>query len=407
MSHQHYDFLIIGGGMTAASAVKGIRDRNADGTIGIIGDDADPPMTRPALSKQLWLDPAFSLQHVWLHPEAHGAQLHLQHHATQLDLTLHEVRCSNGACFHYHRLLIATGGRPSWQQIDASDRVIYFRSVDDYRRLRAWTYTEASVHVAVVGGGWLGLELAAALSQQDDVQVQLVIPQRALGEQYFPPTLVDWLQRTFTAHDINLLPENHVLQGEETDDGVTLILEDGADLMTDVVVMCTGIKPCTSLAVQAGLEVMDGIVVNEHLQTSDTDVFAAGDVANYPDTLMGRQRVEHVDNAQKMGICAGRNMAGDRSPYAHTPYFYSQLFGLNVKGIGHMSADYRMDCHWQATPDGGALPCGIVLYRGDDDTIRGVLLINVNDADQGLTVARNAIGGRGNAALLSLLLAQQ
>lgn len=392
MNAQHYDYLIVGAGMAAACAAKGIRERDADGSIGIIGDEADPPATRPALSKKLWLDSSFSLQQIWMHPEqASGAKLHLKHQVAHIERAKNEVYCSNGTRFHYHHLLIATGGKPVIQSLAASERVLYFRTVADYRRLRAWTYTAGPLNAVVVGGSWLGMELAAALCQQDNVNVQWVIPQQMLGEQRFPPELSKWLHQTFETHGVEIISENHVLQGEENDRGVSLILEDGSDLMADVVVMCTGIAPCTELAQRCGLATDNGIPVDEYLQTADPNIFAAGDIAFYPDALLGNQRVEHVDNAQTMGRWAGRNMAGAHEAYTHTPYFYTCLFGLDLKGIGHMSTDLQQICHWQAPPVAGQPPLGVIYYTDDDHLIRGVALINIEDSDAALSLARSVI----------------
>ena len=397
MSTLHYDYLIVGGGMAAASAVRGIRERDPEGSIGILGDEADPPAVRPALSQQLWCDPSFSMQQIWMHPERLGAQVHLQHHATQLDRTLHRISCHYGATFHYHRLLIATGVSPTWQQIAASDRVLYFRTVADYRTLRAWTHTNALVHVAVVGGGWLGLQLAAALSQQDTLQVQLITDHSTLGAQYLPPALAHWLQDTFTQQGVSVRAGQHVLQKNETDGGIVITLENGSDVVADTLVMCTEIAPRTLLALQSGLEVADGIVVNEYLQTADPTIFAAGDVANYPDARLGRQRIELAGNAYKMGACAGRNMAGAHDAYTHTPYFSLQLFTLALTGVGRFSADCQMLCHWQNAPTGSELPVGTVYYIAADKTICGVLLVNSSDAEHGLALARSAIGTRCSA----------
>ncbi len=406
MSAQHYDYLIVGAGMAAACAAQGIRERDKSGSIGILGDDIDPPATRPALAKKLWLDPAFSLQKIWMRPDQHaGAHLHLQHHVVELDRHECTVRCSNGARFHYGQLLLATGGKPTLQRLPPSERVLYFRTVSDYRVLRAWSHTDGILHAAVVGGSWLGMELTAALCQQERVRVQWVISQPQPGTDRFPPALCTWLQHAFSTHGVEILSENHVLQGDESEDDVSLILEDGSDISADVAVMCTGIAPCDELAYQSGLAVDDGITVNEYLQTSDPTVFAAGDIAFYPDSRLGRQRVEHVDNAQQMGRCAGRNMAGASEAYTHTPYFYTRLFGLDLKGIGHMSTDLQLICHWKTPPSPGNTPCGVIYYADDDSTLRGIVFINIDDSEAGLTLARQVINTRDSGRPETILKA--
>ena len=403
MNAQHYDYLIVGAGMAAACAAQGIRTQDDSGSIGMLGDDADPPATRPALSKKLWLDETFSLQAIWMHPEqSTGAELHLNHRVIDIDREAHTVLCANQARFHYGKLLLATGGKPALQQLQPSERVLYFRTVADYRVLRAWSYAGEPLHVAVVGGSWLGMELAAALCQQDDVNVQWVLSAPTPGADRFPAELSTRLQRTFEAHGVELYAENHVLQGEEHDDGVSLILEDGSDLTADVVVMCTGIAPCDALAHQSGLAADNGINVNEYLQTADPDIFAAGDIAYYQDARLGWQRVEHVDNAQTMGHWAGRNMAGASEAYTHTPYFYTRLFDLEIKGVGQLDAELQQVCHWHRSPTQTAPPCGVVCYIGDDGHVAGVGLVNISDADNGLAWAYSVVGTRDSTVPLHL-----
>lgn len=404
MNAQHYDYLIIGAGMAAACAARGIRERDKEGSIGIIGDDVDPPATRPALSKKLWLDPEFSLQKIWMRPDQNaGAHIHLNHHASLLDRSQHGVRCSNGACFHYGKLLIATGSKPVEQQLHPSERVLYFRTVTDYRRLRAWCHTDSSFQAIIVGGSWLGMELAAALCQQDKVKVQWVISQHRPGGHRFPTALCSWLQHAFTAHGVEIIGDNHVLQGEESDTGISLILEDGSDRNADVVVMCTGVEPCMELAQQSGLAAEDGIIVNEYLQTTDPDIFAAGDIAYYPDALLGPQRIEHVDNANAMGHWAGRNMAGTPEPYTYTPYFYTRLFGLDLKGIGQIDADLQKVCHWKTPLIEGQMPCGVIYYTDNEGTILGVMLLNIDNADAALAWARHVINTQADGRPDTLL----
>lgn len=163
-------------------------------------------------------------------------------------------------------------------------------------------------------------------------------------------------------------------QGEETDGGVVLTLDDGSVIEADAVVAGLGIEPQTALAADAGLTVRDGIVVSSTLLTDDDSVFAAGDVAEYPDRILGTRRVEHVDNAKQQGRQAGRNLADADETYDHTPMFYSNVFDMGYEAVGRVSTELDTLEDWQ-----DPLTTGVVYYLDDDGTVRGVLLWNVPD----------------------------
>jgi 3-phenylpropionate/trans-cinnamate dioxygenase ferredoxin reductase subunit len=354
MSHD-YDYLIIGGGMVADAAAKGIREKDANGTIGIVGEESTAPFPRPALSKKLWTDPDFSEDDAALDTaDETGATLHLGARADTIDRDAKTVTTSTGESFGYGRLLIATGGHP--RQITGlapSARVIYYRTLEHYHRLRAAAADHP--HVAVVGGGYIGTEIAAALVQNGS-SVTLVHPDDVLGSRTFPSVIADEIDTMFT------------------DAGVRLELSDGTSVEADLAVIGLGIEPAGVLARRSGLETSSdgGIVVDERLTTSDPDVLAAGDVAEYPDRILGRRRVEHVDNANEMGATAGRILAGSDEVYDHTPMFYSDLFDAWYEAVGTLDASLRTEV--VGKPDGGK----VVYYVGDDEVV-GVLLWKVGD----------------------------
>lgn len=377
MQHQ-YDYLIIGAGMTAANAVHGIRERDPHGSIGILGEESDPPATRPALSKKLWTDPAFVLDKIWI--PTGDATVHTHTRVTQLDRKEHRAHAEDGTTFIYGKLLLATGGHPRTIDLPASERVLYFRTVEDYRHLRALSQRHRP-HIAVIGGSFIGTELAAALVQ-NDCKVTLIFPERILGSRMFPNTLAMHFHDTYEAEGINLMPGRHVVQGFESDDDVQLILDDGSELNVDGVAIGLGITPATTLAEEAGLQVKEGIVVDAQLRTQDPDIYAAGDVAHYPDSRLGLTRVEHVDNANEMGQCVGRIMAGAEERYTHTPYFYSNVFDFSYQAVGQVSTQRECIEHW-VTPGRQ----GMVFYV-DNERVKGVLLLNLNDTDKALEYAR-------------------
>ncbi|GAA3332809.1 FAD-dependent oxidoreductase [Curtobacterium albidum] len=368
-----FRYLIVGGGMVADAAARGIREIDQDGSIGILSEEHDRPYARPALSKKLWTDPEFDWdEKVDLHTEETGATFVLGSAVTAIDRAAKTVTTADGQTHGYERLLLATGGKPrGLRGLEPSDRVLDYRSAADYRKLRA--FADAGAHVAVVGGGYIGTEIASGVVQ-NGAKVTLVDPDETVGARMFPEGLAHAFQQRFVDHGVELRLGRRVESGTQTADGVTLTLDDGSVLEADAVVVGLGIEPQTQLAADAGLTVDDGIVVSSTLVTDDESVFAAGDVAEYPDRILGTRRVEHVDNAQQQGRQAGRNLADADETYDHTPMFYSDVFDMGYEAVGQVSTKLHTVEDWQE-PN----VTGVVYYLDDDDTVRGVLLWNVWD----------------------------
>ncbi|KAA9084093.1 NAD(P)/FAD-dependent oxidoreductase [Microbacterium radiodurans] len=374
---ESFDYLIVGGGMVADAAARGIREIDSDGVIGILSADVDEPYTRPALSKKLWTDPDFTADQVPLRTaDDTGAVIRLRTLVTELDRDGRSVVTASGERIGYRRLLLATGSKPGDADSPPSDRVLAFRSAADYRRLR-----ELAGHgrrIVVVGGGYIGAEIAAALVQNDTV-VDLVFPDAVLGAATFPPAIAERYESLFADAGVNLVRGRRVERVAPLTDTVTLTLDDDTELHADAAVLGLGVTPVTDLAETAGLRVEDGVVVDEHLVTSDDSIWAAGDIASYPDRLLGRTRVEHVDNAQEMGRAAGRSMAGAAEAYRHTPFFYSAVFGIRWEAVG--SLDAELDALVvDLEPDDDGRERTVVYYRDDSGAPVGVLLWNVADA---------------------------
>lgn len=369
-------YVIVGGGMVADAAARGIRSRDADGRIVVLGDDADAPYTRPALSKKLWTDPDFT--------EADndagtagdtGADVRTSTRVAAVDTAARTVTTDAGDVVGYGMLLLATGGRTRTGPVEDGERVVSFRTAEDYRHLRR--LAGGGRHVAVVGGSYIGTEIAAALVQ-NDTRVTLVTPDEVLGSSMFPPELALHFQRMYADAGVTIRPRTRVSGGQARQDDVVLLLDDDGDPLTvDAVVLGLGIEPSTELAEAAGLAVDDGVVVDEMLRTSDPHVYAAGDVAQYPDPVLGTTRVEHVDNAKTMGRAVGELMAGRTEPYDHTPFFYSQVLGTRYEAVGTLDGAARTVQDWQG--DDGAGGRGVVYYLDEDSRVTGVLLWDVPD----------------------------
>ncbi|AXE37711.1 Putidaredoxin reductase [Acidipropionibacterium virtanenii] len=384
-----YKYLIIGGGMVADGAARGIRELDGEGTIGILSADVDPPYTRPALTKKLWTDPSFGWSQVPLgtQPET-GADLDLETEVTSIDREKHQVRTAEGEDVGYERLLLATGVHPRQLDDAQDDAVIYFRSADDYHRVRR--LATPGRRFVIVGGGYIGSELAAALIGQG-CEVTLVFPEETLGGSMFPSEIASGYQRLFTDAGVQLLPGRQASVIGRDGQATIVTLDDGNALRADAVIAGLGTVPATELAEAAGLEVDDGIVVDAHLKTSDEAVWAAGDVASYPDAILGRTRVEHVDSARKMGRAVGRSMAGDPEPYAYTPYFYSVVFGVGWQAVGTL--DPSLEVLATETGDGEPVavyldstgaPVGVLLWQAEGrlDAARTLLARRPTDRDE-------------------------
>jgi len=366
-----FDYLIIGSGMAADAAAKGIREFDDVGRIGIVGDDADPPYTRPALTKKLWTDPEFNEDDNWLHTGTMtGATIMSATEIVSIDPDSHIVVSRDKKEFGYDQLLLATGGTVNTVDMPASERSIYFRTFADYRALRRLSGYERQV--AVIGGSYIGMELAAGLAQ-NNTQVTLIYPQPILGGDIFPEPLAQAMQADFGNREIRLLGNTRVESGSSAHDSTLLRFADGSEQRFDGVVSGLGITPRTALAQGAGVEINNGIVVDEQLRTNIRDIYAAGDVACYPDRILGRQRVEHVNNATSMGATAGRIMAGSNEVYDHTPYYYSNVFDISWQAVGTLDSSLQTIADWREPLQSG------VIYYLRNDRVAGVLLWNLAD----------------------------
>ncbi len=355
-----YRYLIVGGGMTAHAAAAGIRSVDRDGTIGLIGEDADPPYARPPLSKALWKGQA--LESIWL-PAVPGLVAHAGRRAVALDLASRWVTDERGTAYGYERLLLATGGKPRRLPF-GGDRVIYFRTVEDYRRLRA----VQGKHVAVIGGGFIGSEVAAALAMNGK-RVTMIFPEKAIGARAYPLDLAEFVNGYYQEKGVDVWSGESVTGIEPRGERTAVRVGSGREVVADAVVAGVGIAPSIELAQAAGIAVSDGIEVDERCQTSAQGVFAAGDVARFLSPGLGeRVRVEHEDNALTMGRIAGQAMAGADVAYRHLPFFYSDLFDLGYEAVGHLDPRLEVIADWKEP-----FREGVVCYL-HDGRVRGVLL---------------------------------
>ncbi|CAL1239911.1 NAD(P)/FAD-dependent oxidoreductase [Candidatus Methylocalor cossyra] len=369
----HYRYFIVGGGMTADAAVRGIREIDSKGSIGLLGREPHPPYYRPPLSKKLWQGKP--LDSVWCKTEDLDVTLLLGRQAMALDLPQKRVVDDQGTAHTFDRLLLATGGVPRRFSF-GGDGILYFRTLDDYQKLRALSETRR--RFAVIGGGFIGSEIAAALAMNGK-EVVMAFPEEGIGARAFPGELSQFLNRYYGERGVEVLPRHTVTEVRPQGDGWAVVLRDAQSalervIQADGLVAGIGIAPETTLAEAAGLAVTNGVVVDEFLRAGHPDVYAAGDVANFYNPALGeRLRVEHEDNALTMGRQAGRNMAGEAVPYHHLPYFYSDLFDLGYEAVGQLDARFELHADWREPYREG------IVYYLHGGRVRGVLLWNVWD----------------------------
>ncbi len=375
---KHFKYLIVGGGMTGDAAVRGIRQLDQDGAIGLIGAEADPPYARPPLSKGMWKGRPF--EKIWRGTEKLSVDLLLGRAARTLDPKARVIRDDRGDEYAFERLLLATGGTP--RQLPFGDgHIIYFRTLRDYERLRA--LSDSGGRFAVIGGGFIGPELAAALNMQGR-QVVMFLLRDTIGARMYPRDLSEYLNEYYAKKGVEIIAGDSVASVEEKGRRLHLRTQGGRSYDFDGVVAGIGIRPNTELAAAAGLRVDDGIVVDEQLRAAAPDIYAAGDVSRFPHSALGKlMRVEHEDNALEMGRLAGRNMAGAGEAYTHVPYFYSDLFELGYEAVGDLDSTLETFSDWQEPFQKG------VVYYLDGARVRGVLLWNVWDKrDQAAALLR-------------------
>jgi 3-phenylpropionate/trans-cinnamate dioxygenase ferredoxin reductase subunit len=363
-----HTYLIVGSGMTAAAAVHGIREVDADGSIGMIGDEGEPPYNRPPLSKGLWKGE--SVDGIWSAMNGDGLTLYSGSTAVTLDARQKQITDSGGTVYGFDKLLLATGGTP--RRLDAgNDQVIYFRTLDDYRRLRALAQDHR--RFAVIGGGFIASEIAAALSMNGN-EVVMLLPEETIGHRLFPNDLARFVTTFYQQKGVDVLTGDTAVGVELRGERQVVLTRSGREIVVDGVVAGLGIQPNLGLAREAGLDVGNGILVDEFLRTRHPDIYAAGDVAEFPDYVLGgRRRVEHEDNANVMGRLAGRAMAGDSATYHHLPFFYSDLFELGYEAVGLVDSRLETMADWTEPYRAG------VVYYLQAGRVRGVLLWNVWD----------------------------
>lgn len=337
-------FVIVGASLAGAAAAEALRESGFSGRLTLVGEESHRPYERPPLSKGYLLgkEPA---EKAYVHSEGfyaeHDIELRVKTRATAVDREAKEVVLDDGGRVGYDTLLLTTGSSVVRLKVPGAelDGLHYLRSLDDSRKLKA--ALEAGGQVAIVGGGWIGLEVAAA-ARHHGASVVLIEPQPTPLHAVLGPELGEFYAQVHRDHGVDVRLGVGVAEFKGAGVVTAILLADGTDVPADTVVVGVGIRPNVELAVEAGLLVDDGVVVDEYLRTTDPDIFAAGDVANAHNPQYGRHlRVQHWANAKDQGAAAARNMLGLDEPFTKVPYFFSDQYDVGMEYSGlHRPGDY-------------------------------------------------------------------
>jgi 3-phenylpropionate/trans-cinnamate dioxygenase ferredoxin reductase component len=378
-----YKYVIVGGGVAGGTAVEGIRQVDNQGSVLLITQEAYRPYQRPPLSKK-YLRNEVGLDKVYLQEadfyDEKNIKVQQGAKVTGLEPKEHTVTLENGSNIQYEKLLLATGGRARRLSIPGNEKenVLTLRTIEDSKQIREHAENIQSP-VLVIGGSFIGAEVSASLSQLG-LDVTEVFPESRLLEKAVPEEMGKFLHSLYENHGVQLIPNSVCERIDKNGSLLRATLDNGGTLRIGLVIMGVGIQLNTELAHDAGLQTRENdhaIVVDENLQTSDANIYAAGDIAAWPDQTFGeRLRVEHWDVARGQGLQAGRNMAGTHKPYTMLPYFFSDLFDLSFEVWGNLSA-------WEQTVMRGSFESeSFALYYFNQDSLTGVLAVDRPDEER-------------------------
>ena len=321
--------------MVAGYAAKELAGRGLNsGELLIISADDALPYERPPLSKGFLSGKESEAGILINNPEWYrqqGVDVRLQTVIETVDVQNKRLHATSGETFEFETLLIATGARARKLDCPGNDlpNVFYLRSLDDSRKIRA--SAESSKQAVVLGGGFIGMEVAAVLAQKN-IETTLILREDRVWSRVFTAPMSEFFERYYISRGVQLLKRESVVRLEGKGRVTTAVLSSGRTIPCDLVVAGVGATPVSELFTNTGLAVENGVVVNEYLETNQRGIFAAGDVANYLDTIFHkRRRVEHWDNAVSQGQHWAALVRGDRKPFSHVPYFFSDVFDLSYE----------------------------------------------------------------------------
>jgi NADPH-dependent 2,4-dienoyl-CoA reductase/sulfur reductase-like enzyme len=334
-------YVILGGGMVAGYMAKQLVESGLKpGELTILSADDSIPYERPPLSKGFLAgkDPEAS---IFIASESfyreHGIEVKLGCVADGLDTARRTVHLQTGDEIGFGKLVLATGARVKKLDVPGHDLagIYYLRTLEDSKRIRQ--KTDSARTAVVIGGGFIAMEVASVLAQKG-IETTMVLHDNRIWKRFFTARMSQFFESYYEARGVRFAKSTTVAEFTGSNVVQTAVLQNGTSLNCDMVVAGIGVRPVTEPAANSGIEVADGVVVNEFLETSHSDLYAAGDVALYYDVLGGkRRRVEHWDNAVAQGQHCARSLLGDRAPFVHVPYFFSDVFDLSYEFWGDPS----------------------------------------------------------------------
>jgi 3-phenylpropionate/trans-cinnamate dioxygenase ferredoxin reductase component len=368
--------VVIGGGQAAGWIVKTVRKEGFDGRLVMIADEIHLPYERPPLSKAVLAGDA-DIGTVRLVDHDAFAELNVEawqpECAASIDRHAQIVRTASGREVRYDKLVIATGGaaRRLPESMVKTSRLAYLRTLDDAVLIGKRLRERDSARLLVIGGGWIGLEVAAT-AKKLGVDVTVVEGAPRLCGRSVPDSVSDFLLKLHRDNGVDVRLDASLVSLDDVGGGVRASMADGTTFDADFAVAGIGLTPHTAIAQSAGIEVNDGIVVDEFGATSDANVFACGDVANHPNAWLKRRvRLESWANAQNQAIATARAVLGVRTPYAEIPWFWSDQYDINLQILGDIPAGatpvVRGDLHARRAS---------LFFFDDQNALRGVIAIN-------------------------------
>jgi len=331
-------YLILGGGMVAGYAAKQLVDSGLKpGELTIVSADGSIPYERPPLSKG-FLAGKDSEASILINAEdfyqKHGITIQLGRVADSVDPARKKVHLSSGEEVGFEKLVVATGARVKTLDISGADLVgvYYLRTLEDSKRIRE--RAEAAKRAVVIGGGFISMEVTSVLAQKG-IETTMVLPDDRIWKRFFTPPMSRFFEKHYSERGVRFAKNMKVVELTGAGTVKSAVLQNGEILECDMAVAGIGVSPVTEPLVDSGIELADGVVLNEYLETTRPGIHAAGDVASYYDVLFDKyRRAEHWDNAVSQGQHCARALLGERKPFVHVPYFFSDVFDLSYEFWG-------------------------------------------------------------------------
>ncbi len=364
---------VVGAGQAGGWTAKTLRDEGFGGRVVIVGDEDIAPHERPPLSKEVLLGEAESASCLLWPPgtlEDAGIEMRLGVSVETIDPVAHTVTLGDGETIAWTKLMIATGGRARMVDLPGHnlDGVYTLRTVPDAEAIRS--HLKDGATVVVIGGGWIGLEVAAAARKRGATAIVVEVADRVCARA-LTPEMSAWVHELHVRHGVDIRLSTRIERFSGVGKLEQVILADGTAIDCDIAVVGIGLIPNTEIAEAAGLDIDNGIIVDEYGRTSHPDIYAAGDVTSHPNPILGKRiRLESWENAQNQAINAARAMLGNETPYSEIPWFWSDQYNANIQLMG-------LPEDWDETAVRGDRGAGeFIEFYLNDGRIQGAAAIN-------------------------------